>query len=73
MLFHSGAENRLSPAWPIHTVDWCKFPDPALKALRSYGGSEVIQQSGGKSQSLALERERTQIVNNLALSASPGL
>jgi hypothetical protein len=26
----------------------------------------------GQSQSLALERERTQIVNNFALSASPG-
>ena len=39
---------------------------------RPYGGSEVIHQAGGQSQFRALERERPQIVNNFAPSASPG-
>ena len=39
---------------------------------RPYGSSEVIQQSGAKASFLALERERPQIVNNFATSASPG-
>jgi hypothetical protein len=39
---------------------------------RPYGGSEVIHQAGGQSQFRALERERPQIVNNFASSASPG-
>jgi len=47
-------------------------PNRDRRRFRPYGRSEVIQQSGGQSQSLALERERTQIVNNFALSASPG-
>ena len=47
------------------------FPGSIVNG-RPYGGSEVIHQAGGQSQFSALERERPQIVNNFATSASPG-
>jgi len=46
--------------------------DRSRTRRRPYGGSEVIHQAGGQSQFSALERERPQIVNNFAPSASPG-